>query len=913
MGKFASKTRLLTLACLFLPSLVWAAGLGKLSVLSELGAPLRAEIEVVSLRQGEGETLSVKLASPAAFRQANVELNEALLTVKFAIERRPGGEYFVALTSTQPINEPFIDVLVEFGWSSGRLVREYTFLLDPPEYTVPAQQAAPVQPVAPQVQALPTEAPQTPAQAQPEAPAQPLPAEAPQTPAQAQPEAPQATAQAQPEAPQVQPLPAETPPTPAQAQSEAAPAAPVAASGTTYEVKRGDTLVKIAKRNRIEGVALQQMLVALLRANQSAFIRNNMNLVRAGKILDIPDKDAAASVSTDDARRIVAAQSADFAEYRSSLGAAVAATPGRPEGGRQASGQIGAPAEEKAAPPKQPAKDQLRLSQADDAKRGGKAASAALADDLTAKDKALNEANERVAALEKNVQELQKLLQLKSSSGAQLQQQAAKSAQTEPPAPAAKAAPAEKAAPAVPAEAPKAAEPAKVAETSKVEPGKAPEAAKVEAPNAAPKAAPKAAPALPEPTFVDELLENLYLLIASAAAILGLIGYAVFKWRRKRQTGFENSVMGTPSDVDSVLGAAGGRDIDTGSSSFQSDFSQGGIGKVDAEEIDPIAEADVYMAYGRDAQAEEILREALAKDSSRPAIRVKLLEIYANRKDRRAFEAAATDLHAATGGQGPEWEKTVALGLSIDPQNPLYGGTRAEERTQAPLDSTQILDVAAAERASGLTQPGGDFGASLNIDFNLDTGVATAGQPDVNLDMPTHAEGAPAAGLDFDLGLGGDKSAEQKNDFTATLIMDAEANPPAAAPGSYGGLSINFDLPGAAGGAAQAAAEPTSAAASGGIDFDLGLAGGGAQAEAPKAPEMGLSAISLDLGTPGGGNGSGGAPDARWQEVATKLDLAKAYEEMGDKDGARELLNEVAKEGDAAQQQQAQTRLQALS
>ncbi len=946
---FASKQRLLTLACLFLPSMVWAAGLGKLSVLSALGAPLRAEIEVVSLQQGEGDTLSVKLASAAAFRQASVELNGALLAVKFAIERRSSGEYFVVLTSTQPINEPFIDMLVEFGWSSGRLVREYTFLLDPPEYKVPVQQAeqvrqaAPALPIAPAQAVAPTEAPQAPAQARPEAPPlpaeapqvpvqtqpeiplQPLPAEAPQVPAQVQVEAPQVSAEIQAEAPQAQPLPAESPP--AQVQPEVA--APVAEPGTTYEVRRGDTLVKIAKRNRVEGVTLQRMLVALLRANQSAFIRDNMNLLRAGKILDIPDKDAAASVSADDARRIVAAQSTEFVEYRRNLGAAIAATPARLEGGRQASGQIGAPAAEKAAPPKPPAKDQLRLSQADDARGDGKAASAVLADDLAAKDKALNEATERVTALEKNVQELQKLLQLKNSSGAQLQQQAqaakaaqpepaaksaqppeppAKSAQAEPP-----AAPAAKAAPAAPAETAKAAEPAKVTETPKVEPGKAPEVAKVEAPKEAPKAAPKVAPMPPAPSLVDELLENLYVLIAGVAAILGLIGYAVFKWRRKRQAGFENSVMGTPSDVDSVLGAAGGRNIDTGSSSFQSDFSQGGIGKVDAEEIDPIAEADVYMAYGRDAQAEEILKEALAKDSSRPAIRAKLLEIFANRKDRKAFEAAATEMRAATGGQGPEWKKTVSLGLSIDPQNPLYGGTggaRAGETPPASLDNTQILDVTVAETASAITQ--GEFGASLNIDFNLDTGASPAAQPDINLDMPTQTDASPAAGLDFDLGLGGDKRAEPKIDFTATLIRNDAASPQAAAPASDGGLSIDFDLPGVSGGTVQSVAQPGPAAASGGIDFDLGFAGGGAPAEAPKAPEMGLSAISLDLGTPGGGNGSGGVPDARWQEVATKLDLAKAYEEMGDKDGARELLNEVVKEGDAAQQQQAQTRLQAL-
>jgi pilus assembly protein FimV len=102
----------------------------------------------------------------------------------------------------------------------------------------------------------------------------------------------------------------------------------------------------------------------------------------------------------------------------------------------------------------------------------------------------------------------------------------------------------------------------------------------------------------------------------------------------------------------------------------------------------------------------------------------------------------------------------------------------------------------------------------------------------------------------------------------------------------------------------------------GAIDFDLGTKPAPeSKTEAAKAASLDLADISLDLGTPGGGgsgNGSGGAPDARWQEVATKLDLAKAYEDMGDKDGARELLKEVVKEGDTAQQQQAQTMLQAL-
>ena len=148
MGKFASKIRISAVACLILPSLAWAAGLGKLSVLSTLGQPLKAEIEIVSLQRGEGDTLGARLASGEAFRQANIELNQALLSVKFAVERRTGGHYVMTLTSGQPINEPFLDILVELNWANGRLVREYTFLLDPPEYAA-LRKPEPVQSVQP--------------------------------------------------------------------------------------------------------------------------------------------------------------------------------------------------------------------------------------------------------------------------------------------------------------------------------------------------------------------------------------------------------------------------------------------------------------------------------------------------------------------------------------------------------------------------------------------------------------------------------------------------------------------------------------------------------------------------------------------------------------------------------------------
>jgi pilus assembly protein FimV len=398
-----------------------------------------------------------------------------------------------------------------------------------------------------------------------------------------------------------------------------------------------------------------------------------------------------------------------------------------------------------------------------------------------------------------------------------------------------------------------------------------------------------------------------------------LVVYAAYAWRRKRKAQFESSLMGaSPSESPSVFGASGGQQVDTGSASFQSDFSQGGISKIDTEEIDPIAEADVYMAYGRDAQAEEILKEALGKDSSRHAIRAKLLEIYANRKDLKAFETAASELYAATGGQGPEWEKAVSLGLSIDPQNPLYGGAAAQHAPVA--GDTQVLtqaEITAAARPDVAIDSEAQVAPPLDFDLDVGAGPAPAGaQPEV----PPEAAVTAAAPdmLDFDLGFGGDAAAEPAKAEAAAggaPVMEAPQSE-AAAPAEDAGMSIDFDLGTTETAPATPAPAPEPAAAPAAemgltLDFDLGGTSEVKPAE-EKPPDFDLSAISLDLGTTPDAAAGAPAPDAHWQEVATKLDLAKAYEEMGDKDGARELLNEVMNEGDAAQKQKAKTLLEAL-
>jgi pilus assembly protein FimV len=894
---------------LLLPLGVLAAGLGKLTVLSGLGQPLRAEIEVVAVERGEADTLAARIATAEAFRQAGVEYGSIVPQVRAALERRPESRYVISLTTQQPVEEPFLDLLVELNWAAGRLVRQYTFLLDPAEYKGPQAITAPPKVAAPEVR--PVEQPKPAAVTEAPGPA-PAPAAAPSSP----------------------------PPQPALVRE------PSGAAGT-YEVKQGDTLSKIAAEHKIDGISPHQMLVALFRANEGAFINKNMNLVRAGRVLTIPDRAAAEAVAGPDATKIVVTQWRDFNEYRAKLGQTVAAAPATAEPSQQrAAGRITAQPDAAPAPPKAAPTDELRISKAE-AARSAKAAAQARADDVAAREQAVKEANERVAALEKNVQDLQKLLELKNQQFADLQKQAQAAKATPPPAAkvpeapkgpevakAPEAAPAPRPAPtpepvakveSPKPEAPKAAEPAKpeavvAAPVTAPPPAEAPKAEppapKPEAPKAAAAKKPAPPPPAPEPSFVDMILEEPLYLAGGGGGILALLigGYL---WRKKRSAKLENSLLGvTTTDSSSVFGTTGGRSVDTGGSSLQTDFSQSGIGAIDTDEVDPVAEADVYMAYGRDTQAEEILKEALQKDPNRQAVRVKLLEIYATRKDLKAFETTAGELYAASGGQGPDWAKAVELGQQVDPSNPMYGGRAgaSPERSQP----TVVIPAAAAAAAPDLPL---DLAAKAPpaIDFDLDAG-ATGGAtpaPDLALDVASQAP----SDLGFDLNLGGDsqKPAEEASDFSpsGTFIMDAATKRAVSdmveAQGDAGSLSIDFELPGIAKPAGAAASfdetakimaqsQPTNV-----VDFDF-------KPEAPKAPGssqgMDLSAISFDLGKPVGGEG---APmNVGWQEVATKLDLAKAYQEMGDKDGARELLNEVLKEGDAAQQQQAQTMLAAL-
>ena len=927
--KFPLKATVLACALIGAPMLAHAAGIGKLTVLSALGQPLRAEIDLTATKD-ELSSLSAKLATQEQFRQQGMEFTAAVASLNFSIEKRANGQPYVRLTTDRPLNEPFLDILVELSWASGRLTREYTFLLDPVELPRPTGSAVVTPGVSPVGSSTAPAVTET------------------TRPAKAGKAAKTASVKAAPQpkaepAPKPEPAPKAEPAPPPKAEPTPAPRSE---GGATREVKKGDTLGKIAAETAPEGVSLDQMLVALYSSNRDAFIGDNLNRLKTGKILNVPDREAAAAVSESEARKTVSMHAQNFNAYRKQLAeAAATGTPAEAPAAQAASGKITPKVEDKAPAPAA-GKDKLEVSKSeggkDAAAKAGKAAAAA-EEDRIAKEKALKEAEARVAALEKNVADLKKLNEVKSQALAEAEKKAA-------------AAKAEAAKPAEPAkvEPPKPVEPPKVAEAPKpveepkpVDPPKAEEkpveaaAPAAETPpaekpaEAAPPPPPKKKvvlppPPEPEPTFMEEFGPFVTLGGALVALLGGFFGFREYK-RRKGLDASTGSQFDEASSTSSVFGTTGGQSVDTNNVSLASGFSQTSLtGNEGTAGVDPVAEAEVYMAYGRDAQAEEILLEAIKAEPTRQAVHLKLLELYAARKSVKPFEEVAKDLKQQTGGSGPNWERAAALGKGIDPNNPLYGDTSGFTDTAAMesfgtstviMPPGQLAKMAAMDpaKADTVVLPGAAVAeeavapaapAAEEQSFDLDLGDEPA-----SVMMP-EAEQPVTLDFDLDLGAGAEPASTDAAEPTA-LDLEVPSISPAEAPAAPA-MDIEFDLglPAEAPAAEPAPAAPA-AAVGNSVDFDFNLDTPAAGAPAPGtiAPAVDFSDISLELDTPevpataAPAIEAPAAVEADNPEVTTKLELAQAYEEMGDIEGMRELLQEVLSEGSAAQQESARSKL----
>ncbi|MGB4345608.1 MAG: FimV/HubP family polar landmark protein [Burkholderiaceae bacterium] len=548
---------------LLAPPLLQAAALGPLSVHSALGQILDAEVDITALLPHEAEGLTATLAPAQAFTEAGVDYSGVVRSLRFVIEQK-NERSFVHITSTEAIHDPFISILLSLNGSGNRIIRQYALLLDPPVLK-----------------------------------------------------------------PEPKPVINDAAPAPSVLQAAAPVSLPVVRT-----VKPGDTLGKIASHIRPAGTQIESVMLALQNANPEAFIAHNINRIKTGSVLTLPDEASIRAINDGQARKSVQLQSADYQRYRQSLAQqAEASTVTMPVVAQAAKvkpeeppsaihSQSGKTSAAQAAPdPGSPAEDKLHLSAAIAANAApvntDTAASVASSLDKIASDKALAEANARIAALEKNMQDIEQVMALKNKSLAELQARASL-------------------------------------------PQK-PAAAKALAPDLRPDSVTQ---------WVQQVTDEPQMLAAVAAILIVLLACAMLRRRaRRRRASGENSFSVSVAHAHTAVPQA--QPVEPSNSVFHSNFVPS-VSQLDTNEVDALAEADIYIAYGRDEQAEEILLDALRTYPRRHALRVKLLELYAARKDKHKFGHLAADLHSLTSGLGEEWQQAAQMGHLLDPGNLLY-------------------------------------------------------------------------------------------------------------------------------------------------------------------------------------------------------------------------------------------------
>ena len=812
-------------AMLLLPASAYAAGLGRLTVLSTLGHTLEAEVELLSVQKNE--TITGRLASPEIYSQANAQYNNALVGTRVTLQRRPNGQAYLRVTTPRAVTEPFIELLIEINSENGRVMRQYTALLDPPGYgRAAAEIPPPAVTSAPQTRAAPAVEPIA---AAPAAPAQEF----------APPPAASAPAAAKPAA-----------------APRSAPAPAASAGARQYgPIKSGETLGRIARSVKPEGVSLEQTLVGLYRQNPEAFIKKNMNLVRSGRILKVPEAEELASVSTRSAAQEVRLHVADFNAYRNRVADRAV---GAPEVGSVASGRIGSRVAGPAAG--DGPRDTVRLSRGE-GKAGAKGGAAdrvrALEEEAVARDKALAEANARIAKLETIIKDSQRAADLKSgTAAAPAQKGAEKAAPAAPPSTVAVAPPSTPAAkgPQAPAGGPpdsaKGASPdaAKGATTDPAAPAKGLDAPVEATPKAEPPPVAKAKPAPPPPPppetgLVDSIMdEPMYLAVGGAVILLGGLGFMMA--RRRRSTDGKSDLNHGLVKIPPSLG---------GGPAVKGAPSGGASGRTAAPAMPAPAPSPAAAPAPAPAAAPAPARApspAAAAPSMSPGAAATPPATAPVPPPKRSADDNDLDFNVATG------RSASAAGAARRPPPPeLKPAPPAAEPARAPSPRAVEPPARAPEpprapppRAAEPPPrtPQAAPPQPLMPDFALDTSALTPSSPKVEPKAPA----ADPHVVDFNL----------------------DPLPPVGSP-------LNLD---------KVSSEPPAP-----VDFKLDLK-------------------DLDINTPPQRTGGAAGRDDHWYDVQQKFDLAKAYEEMGDKDGARDILQEVVREGDTDQQAQAKKQLGSL-
>lgn len=956
---------------LFLPDEGFTLGLGDIQTNSALNQRLDADIALLSASPEDAEQLIVKLASGEEFSRAGIDRPYMLTSLRFKTLEQDGVPY-IKVTSPKPIREPFLNFLLEIDWPQGHLLREYTILLDPPVY-MGAEQAAPTsRPAASESRPAAVAAP---APVESQSSFRPAAAPAPQ-PVSSQ----QAARQAAAPAPQQTSRPGYAP--------------------DGYRVQAGDTTWSLADSLRPDqSVTVPQMMLAMLRTNPEVFINGNVNGLKRGYILRVPDYEAINSIDQQEALALVQEQNALWREYQQTLASGTPASSIEAGGQSQSGADVDTASDARlnivsagtgsgaAGAGKDPTDMSLQELRAELA-----LASEQLETERVEKD----ELNARVQALQGQVDKMKRMLTIEDQSMAEMQEAAVpdvlEGKVPEGEASADIAADAEQAidekidemagdaADAVEDAVDTGADAIESAADSVTEGveeltedaeqavfmDEAGEETPVEQMTEANDeqvqtggqefmdTMPSDFVTPPKPDPLQAIMNNPIVLAVIAGGTLLFIGVIAFLFKRRKSSSEEPESAAAPMSIEDDLEDVADMVEDEAVSDVVSDEDvEESMAEAEAEEEefdaestmilpaedtvvtesseltedaeedrdDVIAEADVYLAYGIYQQAEELLQGAIDEHPDREAYRVKLAETHYAGKNTDAFIEAATALKEKSGTDSKGWAKVVAMGKDLCPDHDMF-------KAADMVGDVELDDLMPKVPEMDIDLEGGDDTATPDLDFSLDDDSAlelpetdstedtavldlddlasenTSSEEELEFDLSetdaleeTTADAEEEFSLDIDAAeLDLSETADEEESVELSLGDDAgEIDLTADIAESADELDIDMDL----GDAAEKLEEETAD-----VDLDLGL-----DTEAVTDAIEATTEGTTDLGdTLDDDLGDLGDVD----EIATKLDLARAYLDMGDSEGTRSILDEVIADGNDEQKKEAQSLLDQL-
>ncbi|MEM7098335.1 MAG: FimV/HubP family polar landmark protein [Pseudomonadota bacterium] len=868
----------LVVSCTFIAQLLpmqsWALGLAEIEVQSALNERFNAKIELLDSQGFQPTEIVVKMASREDFDRVGVERFFFLTDLRFKVEADSNGNAIVSVTSTRPVSEPYLNFIVEVLWPSGKLLKEYTVLLDPPNFS---------QASAPLIERPASQSSQTNnsvAQADP-APASPSRTSGTRV--------------------RLDP--------PAESPSQPRRSASVDEDGATVMTTVDDTLWKIANRTREEVVSVNQQMIALQRKNPRAFIRGNINLLKAGYRLDLPSENEAMELSRSDADLEVAAHTDAWREGRSMVAQNNTTFDDQAGAENNLASQVDAtPVEIDATAAADDGKGQVRIV-ANSGELGAASGSGEV-----------NQLIEERAALTRQVEELSqqldtekeladnqvtvkdRQLEVKDQEIAQLQQQLSEMRT----------------------------DMQKIAQSQ----------------NQSARSAPEPVPFWQTPLVLFGVIGVLILLLVLLLVLLRrnqAEARALEEYLEEQPADYEQGQIsddalqaGAAADYDDdleelpsaegqiepTLGdddllslddeAMQGEENDVAESEFEHEdtllaFDEDDSEAGGTETGDVIGEAEIYIAYGRYGQAANLLLGVLGNEPARHDVRLKLLETYVEANDEEGFATHAEYLlqnsddedilHAARELEAQLGENTVVL--DDEPQDQVEPAETGVEEDSLSMDLDDLEDLESADSADNLetelVEGADDFTLEFDDELSLSdddtsaTGALALDDENVSLDAPASdeedfvAESSNTQGdaLGGDLGLDFDPDRDVDDTPDAQLRDDQDDELDA--------LLADFDEN------TNQTADDTSDA--GELSLEEGIGEG---------LEEGLE-TDLDNLEPGAEEDVEGFDfDSSDEDVnETKLDLASAYIDMGDQDGARDILEEVVQEGSEAQQSRA--------